>query len=304
MYQIYFFLSTGSLAITACGSVSPPTVTPAAGPKTGQMGGLTAPPTSTGTSDITPVLPKSDLAIGHNRFVLGILDSANRPITDARLHLRFYTLNGTEATLQSERDPEFRGEGLGERGVYVTSVEFTKSGHWGVEVQATRPQGALPVARVAFEVQDKSRTPAVGAPAIRSRNQTTRDGKKLEDLCAGRPPCDMHDLAIGDLIGNGRPIVVYFGTPAFCTSRVCGPGLDVVLAAKKRFSDKADFVHVEIYKDPAAGTPLDTIVEWGLPSEPWLFLVDGKGTIVEKLEGGITTSEVEPLVAKLVGVTT
>lgn len=33
--------------------------------------------------------------------------------------------------------------------------------------------------------------------------------------------------------------------------------------------------------------------------EPWLFAIDANGTIVERLEGGIGISELEPMVAEL-----
>jgi glutathione peroxidase-family protein len=40
--------------------------------------------------------------------------------------------------------------------------------------------------------------------------------------------------------------------------------------------------------------------EWGLQTEPWLFLVDKTGHIAARFEGGITYPEIEPEVAKLV----
>jgi hypothetical protein len=42
-----------------------------------------------------------------------------------------------------------------------------------------------------------------------------------------------------------------------------------------------------------------TVGEWGLPSEPWLFVVDADGRLVEKFEGSITLEEVSPTLARV-----
>ena len=54
------------------------------------------------------------------------------------------------------------------------------------------------------------------------------------------------------------------------------------------------FIHAEIYKDndPAAGVS-PWVSEWGLVSEPWVFVVDGSGTITAKFEGGVSADELE-----------
>ena len=42
--------------------------------------------------------------------------------------------------------------------------------------------------------------------------------------------------------------------------------------------------------------------EWKLPTEPWTFLVDRKGTIVDRFEGTVSVTELEEAVqSKLVG---
>ena len=45
--------------------------------------------------------------------------------------------------------------------------------------------------------------------------------------------------------------------------------------------------------------PVATMQEWGLQSEPWLFLVDKEGKIASRYEGGITMQELEPAVVQL-----
>ena len=52
----------------------------------------------------------------------------------------------------------------------------------------------------------------------------------------------------------------------------------------------------------AAPAPLvAALAEWSLPSEPWLFLIDGQGKVVARYEGGIGLTELDPAVKQLVG---
>ena len=44
-------------------------------------------------------------------------------------------------------------------------------------------------------------------------------------------------------------MILLFATPALCKSRVCGPVTDVAEEVKAEYGDRADFIHMEIYKD-------------------------------------------------------
>jgi hypothetical protein len=256
-------------------------------------------PTVEDTPPVTAVLPNADLAVGRNRFLLGLLDAQNRPITDAQVHLRFYFLGDPAPRVRTESDAIFRGDGLGDRGLYVATVEFPEPGLWGVEVLARRPAQALPPTRWQFTVQPQSQTPPLGAAAIPSRNPTVHTVDDPARLCSAVPPCPLHDRVIADVLAQGRPLALYFGTPGYCVSRVCGPALAVVLALWEAYRDRADFIHIEIYTDPATRTLAPTVQEWRLPSEPWLFLIDRQGRVAEKFEASITRTEVEPALIRL-----
>jgi hypothetical protein len=55
------------------------------------------------------------------------------------------------------------------------------------------------------------------------------------------------------------------------------------------------FVHVEIYEDLQAEvedlTTVPAITEWGLPSEPWVFVVDSDGVVSAAFEGAASDEE-------------
>ena len=65
-----------------------------------------------------------------------------------------------------------------------------------------------------------------------------------------------------------------------------------------RFGEQASFVHVEPYalRDLRAGfvqTPEPVTREWGIQSEPWIFVVDAEGRVAAKFEGIVAAGEVE-----------
>jgi len=72
----------------------------------------------------------------------------------------------------------------------------------------------------------------------------------------------------------------------------------VVLAVARRFrKDRVRFIHVEVYKDndPAKGVNR-WLKEWNLETEPWTFLVDGKGRVAARFEGVVSIAELEQAV--------
>jgi hypothetical protein len=91
---------------------------------------------------------------------------------------------------------------------------------------------------------------------------------------------------------------VTFATPAYCTSRTCGPVVDVVDRVRRRFNgSKIRFIHVEIYErnDPRNGENR-WVREWRLPGEPWTFLVGRDGRIKAKFAGSLSVRELDAAV--------
>ena len=89
--------------------------------------------------------------------------------------------------------------------------------------------------------------------------------------------------------------MVAFSTPAYCTTATCGPQLDVVKRLSESYSDRANFIHVEVYDNPheiqgdlSNARIAHAVTEWGLPSEPWTFIVDADGLVAAKFEGFVT----------------
>ena len=108
-------------------------------------------------------------------------------------------------------------------------------------------------------------------------------------------------MKIKDAIAAGRPLVVVFSTPAFCTSRFCGPVDEEVESLQATYRDRVDFVHIEIWKNFDKKQLNDTASEWlvradGGLTEPYVYVIDSKGTIYDRWEGPVARNIMEPIV--------
>lgn len=291
----------------ACGG------TPAPGPDNPVIGGVptngvpamaSAVPlvTATATAGLEVLLANSEHVIGDNRFPIGVVRDG-RSVKDATLHLKFYDLTSGSPVASGEMDAPFYGDNLGEAGVYVGHATFNKAGNWGVEVTVNENGFAPEVKRLGFEVTATDPTPAIGSDAPRSKNLTLKDvnGDRSKISSAEYDDSILHQISIADAVTSGKPSVILFATPKFCTSRTCGPSHQVVLELAKNYADRANFIHVEVYKDFQTFAPADAMLEWHLQTEPWLFFVDKNGKIVEKFEGGLTAKEIVPEFLKFIG---
>lgn len=253
-----------------------------------------ASPTS---STLQAVVAASELVVGNQQRVpIGITDH-NTPVSDATVHVRSFVLNGTTATFKGASDAPFKGEGLQGAGTYVAHLTFDKAGDWGVEVTASRPNGAHTTARLPMNILALPVVPGVGQPAPVTRNPTVRDVADVETIDSGRPPDDMHQLSIADAIQQHRPALVVFATPAFCTSNTCGPEVKVVQGLEPAYRNRLAFIHVEIYRDykpdPSKRQLAQAVVDWRLTTEPWVFLIDSKGVIQSRFEGPTASDELK-----------
>ncbi|MGI9021772.1 MAG: hypothetical protein ACR2HV_00795 [Acidimicrobiales bacterium] len=195
------------------------------------------------------------------------------------------------------------------RGVYATQVGFDRPGFWQVEVTA-RIDGKSRRGTGAFAVADRHRIAAPGDAALPVENLTmasTDVPKAAIDSRAGTdgevPDPGLHGTTVAAAIGAQRPAVVVFATPVYCTSRFCGPVTDLVGELARDHGAKADFIHVEIWRDFQASTINKSAADWLLRdddlNEPWVFVIGADGRIVARFDNVVTRAELEPLIQAL-----
>jgi hypothetical protein len=143
--------------------------------------------------------------------------------------------------------------------------------------------------------------PHVGEKAPLIHTPTAADvGGDLAKIDTRVPPDQMHAVDFAEVVGK-QPIVLVFATPALCQSRVCGPVVDVAQQVADEFRGKADFIHMEVYaaNDPSKGLR-PQMKTYGLPTEPWTFLIGRDGVIKDRIEGAYGVSELEQAMKTIV----
>ncbi len=274
--------------------------------------------------EITVLLGNSQLAVGDDRFLFILQDSEGQLILNAQVTTRFFKLEGEEGTMRAEtatrfvsleenfvdehEDGSLHTHAGNVVGGYVVAFRFDEAGNWGVEVGGERDGEEFDPLRVRFTVLEEGAVPAIGEPAPRSQQLTLSDVADISEIDTSNPPRpELHDLTVAEALDAGKPIVVAFATPAFCTSRICGPVVsEVIVPLYEQYGDQATFIHIEPYvlEDARAGRgliPVDALLEWGLQSEPFIFVVDSDGLIAGKFEGITNAEEVGAALEELLG---
>jgi hypothetical protein len=254
-----------------------------------------------GGSEFVPVLVSSEVAVGNSRLLVTVLDGGGRMIAaqDLAVRLAVYDLATSTEDPVSQTTGTFEWLIPESRGIYVSSIDFTHPGDWGLEVTGTTPGEPDRSGRMTFSVRATTQTPAIGAAAPPSDTPTADDPALLPAISTDQDPDPgFYTLSIREAIAAGKPFVVVFATPAFCTSGTCGPALDLVKPVAADYAGRVNFIHVEPYRlelrDGATQPKLDplgqpqtvpAVREWGLPTEPYVFVVDAHGKVSAKFEG-------------------
>lgn len=276
-----------------------------------------------------PTLANADVGAGANRLSFTVQDSRGLIRGDLQVRVAIYDIALDSDTPVSEQFAQFisyesesplpvrhvhaEGSSLSENaryvgaGVYVVPVFFDRPGTWGIEFNFAPLDAPEEEAQSLFRlaVRERGQAPVPGDPAIAARSWTLADETDLSRLTSDpAPEPGLYQLSIDEALANGRPLVLIFATPAFCHSRTCGPSVDVVKAVWRDHAAAVDAIHVEVFEnpeDPQALREAEAFLAWGLPSEPWIFVIDGEGTIFSSYEGTVTERELRGDVETLLG---
>lgn len=111
----------------------------------------------------------------------------------------------------------------------------------------------------------------VGDAVPKSVNKTLAPGADQRAVSTMDTRAPLYRWRIADLVEQGRPFLVVFGTPQHCS--MCVDQLTRVAYMEEKYGERFAFVHVDGYKDSAVW------VQWGVKGEPWTFLVDATGRV-------------------------
>ncbi len=285
--------ASGALLVAGCGGAARHGTQKT--PPAGSIAAILARP----GANITAVPGTEDYAPGPVRVSFLLIDNqgapVNRPSTrvwiaasdDGRPFAR------TTAQLEPVGEPGSEAAAGDITRIYVAYLSVPRPGIYTLVAETL---GRKPMhAELHIQVREHPQAPAVGSQAIASRTPTIASTHgNLKELTTRTPPdTALLRYSVADSIAAHKPFVLVFATPKFCTSRTCGPVVDVVDAVRSQFAGRGiRFIHVEIYKDNNPGLGDNQWVkQWHLPTEPWTFLVGADGRIKARFEGSVSTGE-------------
>ena len=261
-----------------------------------------------GGPPVSLVVSNSDLAVGDNRVSFGLVDRDYMPVRPETVALRavYYEPGAAEGQVRYRTEAEFLPwPPDGRRGVFIANVSFDQAGtatgdSLGIwELHATfdyaqsssKAAEALTIGSV-VSVAPTHRAPFIGDAAPLSDTPTVNTVTDLRTISSSpEPDPALYSLSVAQAARAGKPAVVTFATPAFCVTATCGPQVSDLSDLAGRYEGQANFVHVEVYRDPHqidAADPARELVpavdEWGLVSEPWTFVVGRDGRISDRFE--------------------
>jgi hypothetical protein len=100
-----------------------------------------------------------------------------------------------------------------------------------------------------------------------------------------------------EALQSGKPVVYFIGTPAYCQTGTCAPGLDALIELSKKVGDAAVFVHADVYSDKTATTAAPAVLAYKLAYEPLLYITDAKGVLVNRLDAVFDVTEMSSALA-------
>lgn len=270
-------------ALAACGGASTSTATPSRA--------ASSAPADPARAAIAAVAPEADASLAvvaatfeqlldqPNPFVFGLFTLEQDPVEDVAAQVYAVPPGGAPIGPWSATPAD---ADVPPGGLYQADAGFTTTGLH--EVVVVTDDGRAGTVTIDVRDTDSSQLPAPGAQAQAVATPTADEPLGYDTLCTRTPePCGMHEVSLDAALAGDTPVVLLFATPAFCQTAVCGPTVDVFERVRYDYDD-VTFIHCEIFSDDGA-TVGDPVAAWGLPTEPWMFVIDADGRIVRRADG-------------------
>jgi hypothetical protein len=253
--------------------------------------------------DVAIIPGGADFGPGSVRLTFLVVDGQGRVVT--RPTARIWLARALEARPFAETTA--RSERIGVEGsdpaevqeVFVARLQLKEPGTYWLLAEPVGGKKIQALGNVV--VKAKTEAPDIGDPAPRSETPTLGTSGLKQVTTSRVPDRELYRSSIADAVRDHAPFVVVFATPAYCTSRTCGPVVDVVSTVRRGLAGSAiRFIHVEIYEgnDPTKGENRWVKDEWKLPSEPWVFVVGADGKIRDRFEGPVSVAELDASVKR------
>ena len=300
-------VALGVMALVACGG-SAPEAPPA---ETSAAPVIQVPTVAPDDGEIESHLATKVLEVGTQRVAF-LLSTQKALVKAPQVNISVAPADGSGPP--TEITAPYNAWPYGVRGSYAAPVEFETPGDYRLTVM---PVGGEVTGEAVIDVSvaADSPIPSVGEAAPASETKTLDEAAVITDLTTAYEPDDeLYRMSVAEAVASGRPSVVVFATPAFCTSPTCGPQVDTVSELRAAHPDAANYIHVELYDNPdeiqgdlSRAELVTAADEWGFTqipgwtNESWVFVLDGDGIVRQRFEGFATLAELEAALAEVGG---
>lgn len=272
MFKLRTFLFVSAFFLAACG------------------GAAETVPVQNGVSPIQIMRMSGDTAVGNPRIVFGLFDGPDA-VADAQ------TVSLTiSAVGEAETEPVWQGpaENFSDYEVpyWIAYPTIPSAGFWGVTAEILLADGRSVTSQFTIDAKAVNEAISAGEMAPLSQNRTLATEPDINKLSSGNEPDPaFYQLTVAEAVASGKPTVVGFITPGLCESKWCAPVLNSVATVRAQVGDAANFIHIEVYEDFQTLTYVPEMAEWGLQSEPYIFVLDGSGQVTTSLAGPVSPRE-------------
>ena len=295
------------MVLVACGSSAPePATAETAAPPVIQV-----PTVAPDDGEIQSHLATKVLEVGTQRVAF-LLSTQKALVKAPQVRIAVAPADGSAPPAEITAD--YNAWPYGVRGSYAAAVEFPAPGDYRLTVT---PVGGEVSGEAVIDVSvwADSPIPSVGEAAPASETKTLDDTADITGLTtAYEPDAELYRVSVAEAVASGKPSVVVFATPAFCTSPTCGPQVDTVSELRVEHPDAANYIHVELYDNPdeiqgdlSRAELVAAADEWGFTripdwtNESWVFVLDGDGIVRQRFEGFATLAELKAALADVGG---
>jgi protein SCO1 len=272
-------------------------------------------PTPSPATEVLARLQSTVVRAGPNRIVVTVSDPENRELARPDVVASFAFRSLDDPALAPVTVPgTFIWIVRGGKAAYVAEMDLPRAGRYTGAISLDGPAGPVGSSEFAMTAREQSPTPPIGsrAPSVRTPVAADVSGNLKLISSDTFPDPRFYERSVDELLAAGQPFVFTIYSPAFCPTTACGPLLSYMKQIADEFPAMA-FVHAEPYVMRDLGGRIQPEYEgnafawaswsrtYGIPVEPFVFVVDGAGEIVASFELIVGTDEIRAAIRSALG---
>ena len=198
---------------------------------------------------------------------------------------------------------------------FVAPMDIPSPGAWKLKVTAGQAAGDITI-----QALDPGDSLSIGGPAPDIDTPTLDDVGGVVRAVTTQPNPDLRlsKTSTADARAMGKPYVIVIDSARFKVSPECGRALTMIRYLLDRWGDDAAFIHLEpfeyqvITEEPVlSGSLTDPPLNkysrafglgdatWPGTKMPWIFVVDGNGTVRAKYTGIVGSADIDVILTQI-----